>query len=514
MKSTPSSRLPTLVSLRASLLAAMGLAACGGEVTLPPGTGGNGGAGGAASTLCAGAVSINAADGSATGFERCPDGTVFRAQAKACSVTDGITSCQGTEATKSCDTDAECTDKPHGKCASVSYADLGGPTTGCQCTYPCAGDAECGAGNVCVCGGVVPGGAASSMCVAASCAAGSDCPTGECGVGAWEDGCGTEVFLACRTAADACRTAAQCTQASAAQCALSSADGPWSCLGQNCAIGRPLVVDGEIRAAEPEGRADWTMPGLAVSLSGLDVATREIIAQHWLTVGALEHASVASFARFTLELLALGAPAELLAETQRAGFDEVEHARMAYAVASAYAGRKLGPGTLNLAAVPVRADPREIIPSLVAEACVGETLGVAEAIELTGRARDPAMARVYARIAADEARHAELAWRTLAWLLSRADAETAALTGRAFAETVAAASRDPAPRHPQGSEGAPRASTERSWPEHGLLPSSQIGSLRRRALRDVVEPCVAALLGEARRAREVRPVAALFAASA
>jgi hypothetical protein len=500
MKPTPSSRLPTLVSLRASLLAAMGLAACGGEVTLPPGTGGAGGTGGAASTQCAGATPINAADGSPTGFERCPDGAVFRAQPKACSVTEGITACQGTETTKSCNSDAECTDKPHGKCASVSYADFGGPTTACQCAYPCADDAECGAGNVCVCGGVIPGGYASSACAAASCAASSDCSSGECGVGAWQDGCGTEVFLACRAAGDACRTAAECTEPGATQCALSSAGGPWSCLGQNCAIGRPLVVDGEIRAAEPCERTDWTMPGLAIPLAGLDAATREIIAEHWLTVGALEHASVASFARFTLELLALGAPSDLLAETQRAGFDEVEHARMAYAVASVYAGRKLGPDVLNLAAVPVRADAREIIPSLVAEACVGETLGVAEAIDLTGRARDVAMARVYARIAADEARHAELAWRTLAWLLAGADEETAALTGRAFAETIAAASRDPAPR-------------ERALPEHGLLASSQIGFLRRRALREVVEPCVAALLGEARRRREARPAAPFFAAA-
>ena len=36
-----------------------------------------------------------------------------------------------------------------------------------------------------------------------------------------------------------------------------------------------------------------------------------------------QHASIASFARVTLQLMALGAPASLLAETQRAAMDEV-----------------------------------------------------------------------------------------------------------------------------------------------------------------------------------------------
>ena len=49
-------------------------------------------------------------------------------------------------------------------------------------------------------------------------------------------------------------------------------------------------------------------------------------------------AEIASFARTSLDLLALGAPADLVAETHRAALDEIEHARIAYALASAFSG--------------------------------------------------------------------------------------------------------------------------------------------------------------------------------
>src|SRR5262249_9378447 len=153
------------------------------------------------------------------------------------------------------------------------------------------------------------------------------------------------------------------------------------------------------------------------------------------------------FARFTLELLALGAPAHLVADAQRAGLDEVEHARLAYAMASAYAGRPLGPGPLDLGPLTIRADRRELLPALILEGCVGETLGVAEALTLAlalaDEASDPALQRLHARIAADEQRHAELAWRSLAWLLDGAGEEGQRLAARCFDEAIAAASRDP-----------------------------------------------------------------------
>jgi hypothetical protein len=120
---------------------------------------------------------------------------------------------------------------------------------------------------------------------------------------------------------------------------------------------------------------------------------------------------------------------------------------------------------------------------------------VAEALELAAIVRDPALQHAHARIAADEQRHAELAWRTLAWLLANADAETRSFAARCFEEATAAAARDPDARL-------------LALPEHGLLAAETIGAVRRRALAEVIAPCAAALL------RAPRAIAVEIAATA
>ena len=78
---------------------------------------------------------------------------------------------------------------------------------------------------------------------------------------------------------------------------------------------------------------------------------RERAAAWWLRAALLEHASIASFARFSLELLRYGAPPELVVGAHRAALDEVAHARLAFALASSWSGRDLGPGAMGLEAL-------------------------------------------------------------------------------------------------------------------------------------------------------------------
>lgn len=470
-------RLPSLLSLRTSILAALGLAACSGDVSSgppePPGP----------EPECQGAADVLAGDNKPSGFRSCPDATVHRAEVVTCDPNVGITACGGTESMLACMSDADCTAKPHGRCATGGYTDFNGMlTTTCSCVYPCVDDAECGVGMACICGGVSQNNPTAS-CVRARCSTGVDCPSGECGLSIYPDGCGFEVQLACREDTDACRTDASCKAAMTGDVCAVTGDADWACLGPNCAIGRPLLVEGEARTAQPVERDGWTSAELSPSLEGLARETRERLVDHWLEIAALEHASIASFARFTLELLSLGAPADLVADAQRGALDEVEHARFAYSTASAYAGRTFGPGALNLTSVAPRSDVRAVLQSLIAEGCVGETLGVAEVIEIAGRASDPALQRLHARVAADEQRHAELSWRALAWLLKGADAEMVRFAARCFEEVIAAASRDPVVRAVE-------------LPEHGVLSAGDIRAIRRRAIADIIRPCAAALLEE------------------
>jgi hypothetical protein len=169
--------------------------------------------------------------------------------------------------------------------------------------------------------------------------------------------------------------------------------------------------DGGVVTA-PEAHGDAWSAERGVAVGRPDRAKGE----KWARDAALEHASVASFARVSLELLALGAPPELVAAAHRAALDEIEHARNAYALAAAHTGEARAPGPLAippLGAVTFASFAR----GTLRDACIGETAAALEADRDADLAVEPAERAALRAIAEDEARHAELAWRMLAWAL-------------------------------------------------------------------------------------------------
>ena len=60
------------------------------------------------------------------------------------------------------------------------------------------------------------------------------------------------------------------------------------------------------------------------------------LARHYHREGLAEHASVASFARFSLQLMAVGAPVRLLEAASLAAVDEVRHTRQCFTAAAMY----------------------------------------------------------------------------------------------------------------------------------------------------------------------------------
>jgi hypothetical protein len=136
-----------------------------------------------------------------------------------------------------------------------------------------------------------------------------------------------------------------------------------------CGKGRPFAVRDEIRTAAAERRDDW-----CVEVRGavdLDPAQRRLLADAWLDVALAEHASVASFARFVLELMAVGAPADLIADAADALRDEVRHAEIAFAFASAATGEPMGPGALSMDGVEPRTELEAVVRAVVREGCMG-----------------------------------------------------------------------------------------------------------------------------------------------
>ena len=455
--------------LRVSLLAA--LTACG-----PGGPGGTGESSGTSeSSGTTGGECVSTCENpmsTAEGFVECADGAVNRVAIASYDPTISAAACVGDETNLSCTTDADCTTGgPNGKC--TTYTDPFVLETGCSCTYACASDEDCDTGEACIPPGIIEGTPDWPTCQPADCTTNDDCgECGECGLGAYDDGCGYAHQLACRTDADQCRASSSCG-ADFEDC-YPDAEGAWICQQQNCDIGRPLLVDAVARVAGSRSRADWA----GRSELGRDPS----LAAHWAKVAALEHASVASFARFAQQLLALGAPPRLVRDVSAAAVDEIEHARLAYGLASAYGGEPVGPGRLDLSGVTLAASWREVVRGLIAEACVGETLGVAEAMAAAEGASDPVVRAVLDRIAADELRHAQLAWRSLAWLLGVADERDRGWALALLERTIAAVGAQIS-----DGEGSDRVSSE------GVLTRSQRARVHVTTVARVLAPVARSL---------------------
>lgn len=252
-----------------------------------------------------------------------------------------------------------------------------------------------------------------------------------------------------------------------------------------CCDGRPFFVHDELRLATTITREDW-LASCSPAIEGLEPDERAAVAQAWEADARMEHASIASFARFALQLMALGAPASLVSEAQQAMADEIEHARVCFGLASAYAGRSLGPGPLAIdGALAGPQTLATIAAATVREGCIGETLAAYQAEIAAGRAEEPMVRAALSTIAEDEARHAALAWRTVAWALERGGAEVRQAVVEALERHGTTVIEDP--------RGAPIDPA--IWRAHGRLAPRELAEVMARGLREVVWPCARALLG-------------------
>ncbi len=238
-------------------------------------------------------------------------------------------------------------------------------------------------------------------------------------------------------------------------------------------VGRPLI------------RADRaaTAPARSGTLGAVSNAQ---LGAFFLSAAADEHASVAAFADVTLQLMAHGAPLSLLSDVARAMSDEVRHAEVCYERASHFLGTVVTPGPLPEATTVTSQSLADLVRSTFLEGCVGETIAARMARAQASSAPDHVTRRILSGIAEDEERHAELAWKIVAWAF-RADSIAAvnALEG-ALAQL----------KTQLGVQVDERAA-ERAGP---LVSAVDYRALVTETLAEVVLPCADALLSSASRA--------------
>lgn len=169
---------------------------------------------------------------------------------------------------------------------------------------------------------------------------------------------------------------------------------------------------------------------------------RLLLGEEWTRNALGEHASVASFAAFSIALMTNGAPSDLVRDALVAAMDEVRHAETSFDIASKLAGREIGPGQLPRSEHAFRRDVTALALAVAREGCIDETLSaleVAAEVDLIdavlnddGGAMEAEVvgARKYSgidaptlawirdelrTIALEESDHAALAWRTVRW---------------------------------------------------------------------------------------------------
>jgi hypothetical protein len=226
--------------------------------------------------------------------------------------------------------------------------------------------------------------------------------------------------------------------------------------------GRALRVKGRSLTA-PLGRARGWTSALEPDLSTLSLPARDALARHWHETALGEHASVPAFSRLSMTLMALGAPSRLVDDAHRAAREEIGHARLAFSLASAYAGAPVAPGPLAaLADAPAITvtSLRGLAAESLVDGCLMEGFAAAALRDAHARASDRAVRGALAIIASEEASHAQLAWEIVGWC---ADAEGPELCASLLPLVESA----PVPRAP----GDFAAGLEAELRAHGWVPA-------------------------------------------
>jgi hypothetical protein len=224
--------------------------------------------------------------------------------------------------------------------------------------------------------------------------------------------------------------------------------------------GRQLRRYGRVLLPGLRSSSAWTTSTVVVDgLEGLPPG----VADQWRENGRTEHASVAAFARLTLDLMALGAPPNLIAAANEDALDEIRHTELCFSLACALDGTSVSPGPFP-EAQRVTTLPRSrklALAKLALDSLVDGALheGVSARIiaKLARRCEVPAIFAALKEIAADEGRHSAHGWAVVEWCLD----EGGRPVGEALLGAIHALPK-------QMNSHLPKAAAEGRWERWGI----------------------------------------------
>ena len=142
----------------------------------------------------------------------------------------------------------------------------------------------------------------------------------------------------------------------------------------------------------------------------------------WLKQGLAEHASIASFSRFSLDLISLGAPSFLIELVHKGTLDEIRHSKIAFDVANIFLSaigdednnKCINPSKIQSHNIQIDGNCQRILNDLINGGCFNELISalqsVTDAINLKSN-------KLLHSIALDETKHCSLAWIAMIWII-------------------------------------------------------------------------------------------------
>jgi hypothetical protein len=246
--------------------------------------------------------------------------------------------------------------------------------------------------------------------------------------------------------------------------------------------GRPFRIKGTPVVSKVSSSSEWSTRD--VKRYDLPYESRIALEAVWLDSASKEHASVPAFSKLSLQLIALGAPPDLISKVFIAAGQEITHAELCFSVATSVSGRPWSPGAMPQI-LGERSD-FESLESMILECfvdgCLMEAMSAAHAHASAQLAEEIDIKRVFSVIAEDEKSHAELSWEILNFLLTKVGS---AMQERLFSEFRVMKSRPVPEFYPAHINLMIEKADSESLRRFGILPKDEADNLWAQTLQGI-----------------------------
>jgi hypothetical protein len=235
-------------------------------------------------------------------------------------------------------------------------------------------------------------------------------------------------------------------------------------------------------------RRQQPIPWGETTAAALPKPERARLAETWKRRAAAEYLAVSTFSVLAIDMVAAGAPADVLSHCVRSQLDEIRHAELAIRMVEIYGGKRIQPpsGMSNLPDKPGTDKLHQAAANTLLVSCVSETYATTVLTATRDLTTDPVALAVLTSIYSDEVMHARLGWSYVRYAIDQGgqgviDA-AAAMVPRALRGVANVIERE-----------RPIGEVTEAVRAHGLMTPAEERVIYSRCVREVLVPGFEAL---------------------